>query len=70
MPANYEDNFGFYSIEDDSDELAFFCYIKLKSMPKLCARCSQRVYLQPHKKMCATCLEAIEYGAPFDPDSE
>jgi hypothetical protein len=64
MSTNYEDNFGFYSVEGDSDELAFFCYIKLKSAPKMCVRCRQRVYLQTHKKVCATCSEAIEHGAP------
>ena len=64
MPDNYEDNFGFYAIGDDPDERAFFSYIKLTSVRKACARCNQIVYLQPHKEICATCAEAIAYGAP------
>ena len=64
MPTNYEDNFGFYSVGDDPDELALFAYIKLTSEPKVCVRCNQKVYLQPQKEMCATCSEALEYGAP------
>ena len=64
MPDNYEDNFGFYSAGKDPDERAFFRYIKLTSVPKVCVRCNQIVYLQPQKEMCATCAEAIAYGAP------
>jgi hypothetical protein len=64
MPDNYEDNFGFYGAGDDPDELALFAYIKLTSRPKECVRCNQIVYLQPQKEICATCSEALEYGAP------
>jgi hypothetical protein len=64
MPDNYEDNFGFYSAGEDPGELALFDYIKLTSELKVCVRCYQKVYLQPQKEMCATCSEALEYGAP------
>jgi hypothetical protein len=64
MPKHYEDNFGFYSVGDDPDELAFLCHIRLTSVPKVCVRCNQDVYLQPNKKICATCSDALEYGAP------
>jgi hypothetical protein len=64
MPKHYEDNFGFYSVGDDPDELAFLCYIRLTSVPKVCVRCNQNVYLQPNKTICAMCSEALEYGAP------
>jgi hypothetical protein len=64
MPNNYEDNFGYYSVVDDQDELAFFYYVKPTSVLKICVRCNQKVYLQPKRKTCATCSEAIAYGAP------
>jgi hypothetical protein len=64
MPDNYEDNFGFYSAGNDPDKHAFFRYIKLTSVPKVCVRCNEIVYLQSQKEMCATCAEAIAYGAP------
>jgi hypothetical protein len=64
MPDNYEDNFGFYSVGDDPDEGDFLHYIKLTSVRKVCVRCNQIVYLQSQKEMCATCAEAIAYGAP------
>jgi hypothetical protein len=64
MPAIYEDNFGFYEVGNDPDELELFAYIKLTSEAKVCVRCNQIVYLQPQKEICATCSEALEYGAP------
>jgi hypothetical protein len=64
MPAIYEDNFGFYEVGNDPDELELFAYIKLTSEVKACVRCNQIVYLQPQKEICATCSEALEYGAP------
>jgi hypothetical protein len=68
MSTKYEDNFGFYQIDDDdSEELEFFCHIRAQSKPTLCARCNGNVSLLEHIKICATCSQAIEYGAPSDP---
>jgi hypothetical protein len=67
MPSVYEDNFGFYCTDDDPEELAFFMHIKCQSIAKVCARCNQRVRLQPQIILCATCSQALEYGAPSDP---
>jgi hypothetical protein len=64
--TKYEDNFGYYCI-DDPDELEFFCYIRARSEPTTCARCNQKVRLLEHIKICATCSQALEYGAPSDP---
>jgi hypothetical protein len=63
----YEDNFGFYWIDDDLEELAFFVHIRTNSVHKKCVRCNQKVRLQRHIKVCATCSQALEYGAPSDP---
>jgi hypothetical protein len=67
MPSVYEDNFGFYCTDDDPEELAFFAHIKSQSIVKVCVRCNQKVRLQEHKKLCASCSSALEYGAPSDP---
>jgi hypothetical protein len=65
MSIKYEDNFGFYCIDDDDpEELEFFCHIRAQSGPTICARCNQKVRLLEHVKICATCAEALEYGAP------
>ena len=67
--TKYEDNFGFYCIDDDDnpEELELFCHIRAQSEPTICARCSQKVRLLKHIKICATCSQALEYGAPSDP---
>ena len=67
MSSVYEDNFGFYCTDDDPEELAFFMHIKCQSVAKVCVRCNQKVRLQPQIILCATCSQALEYGAPSDP---
>ena len=68
MSTKYEDNFGFYCIDDDDpEELEFFCHIRAQSEPTICARCNQKVRLLERVKICATCSQALEYGAPSDP---
>ena len=68
MSTKYEDNFGFYCIDDDDpEELEFFCHIKAQSEPTICARCDQKVRLLKHITLCAACSQALEYGAPSDP---
>jgi hypothetical protein len=68
MSTKYEDNFGFYCIDDDNlEELEFFCYIRAQSEPTICARCNRKMRLLEHIKICATCSRAVEYGEPSDP---
>jgi hypothetical protein len=62
--AVYEDNFGYYDLEADPDEAAFFAFVKSQSKPRKCLRCSEPVKLQPGRKTCARCCHAMEYGAP------
>ena len=59
----YEDNFGFWLIHE-SDEQAFFDYVQRKSVLTACERCEQPVPLIPPKALCASCVSALEYGAP------
>jgi hypothetical protein len=68
VPSFYEDNFGFYCIDDDDlEELSFFMRVKNQSLAKVCVRCHQKVRLQPQFILCASCSQAVEYGAPYDP---
>jgi hypothetical protein len=68
MPIKYEDNFGFYFVDDnDPEELEFFCHIRAQSEPTACARCHQGVRLLKHVKLCASCSEALEFGEPSVP---
>jgi hypothetical protein len=61
--AVYDDNFGFWDI-DGQEEQAFFEYVQRQSTQKTCDRCEQQVRLMPSKTICASCVTALEYGAP------
>jgi hypothetical protein len=62
-PAVYDDNFGFWDI-DGQEEQAFFEYIQSQSVQKTCDRCDRPVRLMPSKTLCASCVTALECGAP------
>ena len=59
----YEDNFGFWDIHE-SEEQAFFDYVQRRSVLIACERCERPVPLIPPKALCASCVSAVEYGAP------
>jgi hypothetical protein len=63
MAAAYDDNFGFWDI-DGPEEQAFFEYVQRQSVEKTCGRCESRVRLIATKMLCASCLTALECGAP------
>jgi hypothetical protein len=63
MTAIYEDNFGFWDI-DGPEEQAFFEYVQRQSIQKTCDRCKRRIRLMPPKTLCASCVTALECGAP------
>ena len=59
----YEDNFGFWEIHR-SKEQAFFDFVRRQSVLTACERCERPVRLIPPKALCASCISALEYGAP------
>ena len=59
----YEDNFGFSSI-GEPEERAFFDFVRRQSVLTVCERCERPVRLIPPKTLCASCVSALEYGAP------
>ena len=59
----YEDNFGFLNI-GEPDERAFFDFVRHQSVLTVCQRCERPVRLIPPKALCASCVSALEYGAP------
>jgi hypothetical protein len=63
MAAVYEDNFGFWDI-DGQEEQAFFDDVQRQSVKKTCDRCDRPVRLMPSKILCASCVTALECGAP------
>jgi hypothetical protein len=59
----YEDNFGFWDI-GGPEEQAFFDHVQRQSVLIVCERCERPVRLIPLKALCASCVSALEYGAP------
>ena len=59
----YEDNFGFWNI-DGPEEPALFEDIQRQSVLIACERCERPVRLIPPKTLCASCVSALECGAP------
>jgi hypothetical protein len=59
----YEDNFGFWDI-GEPEERAFFFQVHGQSVLIACERCEQLVGLVSPKTLCASCVSALEYGAP------
>ena len=59
----YEDNFGFWDI-DGPEERALFEHVQRQSIYISCERCERSVRLIPPKTLCATCVSALESGAP------
>jgi hypothetical protein len=59
----YEDNFGFLNIIE-REERAFFDFIRRQSVLIACKRCERPVRLIPPKTLCASCVSALECGAP------
>jgi hypothetical protein len=60
----YEDNFGFLNITEP-EERAFFDFVRRQSVLTVCERCERPVRLIPPKALCASCISALEYGAPI-----
>jgi hypothetical protein len=63
MPAVYDDNFGFWEV-DGQEEQAFFEHVQRQSVQRTCDRCDRTVRLIPSKTLCASCVAALECGAP------
>ena len=59
----YDDNFGFWDCETAEDR-AFFDYVRRESVLIICERCERAVRLIPPKNICASCVSALECGAP------
>ena len=63
MATIYEHNFGFWEI-DGQVEQAFFEHVQRQNVQTTCDRCERRVRLMPPKTLCASCVSALEFGAP------
>jgi len=67
MAKVYEHNYGFWDL-DGPEERAFFEHVQRRSALLNCERCERPVRLMPFKTLCASCVSALECGAPASID--
>tara|TARA_R100000049_G_C1863291_1_gene25920 strand:- start:135 stop:317 length:183 start_codon:yes stop_codon:yes gene_type:complete len=56
MPGYYDDNYGWYDIEDEED-VHFYKRIQKDSVWKKCSYCNRKVKLRRDYNMCNKCAE-------------
>jgi hypothetical protein len=61
MPGYYDDNFGWYEIEDQED-LDFYMANQLSSVNTKCKGCGRTVRLLPEYIYCNSCTQIVERG--------
>jgi hypothetical protein len=57
----YDDNFGFYEIEDE-DDVEFYHRVQEESVEKTCQGCKRKVKLRPDYAYCNSCTDILERG--------
>ena len=57
----YDDNFGHWDIEDESD-IEFYHHVQRNSIEKECVDCGSLVYILPHYDACDSCATRRERG--------
>jgi hypothetical protein len=63
-PSYYDENFGFYDIEDQ-DDLDFYLENQNRSKTTKCKGCGRSVKLLPDYVYCNSCATIIERGGEF-----
>ena len=61
MPGYYDDNFGWYDIEDE-DDVRFYHQVQRESVEKVCVDCGRTVMLRPDYECCNSCADRRERG--------
>ena len=61
MAGYYDDNFGWYDIEDE-DDIEFYRQVQRESVEKVCVDCGRTVRLRPDYECCNSCADRRERG--------
>lgn len=64
MASYYDDNYGWYDIEDQ-DGVDFYHEVQQRSVEKKCVGCGRRVKIQPQYDVCNSCATKREQGWDF-----
>lgn len=65
MATYYDDNFGHYEIEDETD-IEFYQQNQRNSVQKKCAGCGRLVRILPHYAYCNSCADKRERGIDLE----
>ena len=61
MSSYYDDNFGWYNIEDE-DDVSFYHKMQAESVLKICNGCGRTVKLRRQYGYCNSCANAMDLG--------
>jgi hypothetical protein len=61
MPSYYDDNYGWYDIQDQ-DDVDFYFRTQRESVEKVCRGCGSTVRIRPDYAYCTNCADRIEGG--------
>ena len=61
MPGYYDDNYGWYDIQDQ-DDIDFYHATQRASVRKKCQGCGRMVKIKPEYGYCNSCAERLECG--------
>jgi rRNA maturation endonuclease Nob1 len=64
MASYYDDNYGWYDIQDEED-IAFYHRTQAQSVEKKCQGCGRTVRIKPEYGYCNSCADKIERGIDF-----
>ena len=64
MTVYYDDNFGFWDMEDESD-VEHYRKAQETNVEKKCAGCNRTVMLQPQYGYCNSCATKREQGLDY-----
>ena len=59
MPGFYDENYGWYEIEDQ-DDIDFYFETQQQSVEKVCVDCGRTVKIKPEYECCNSCAERRE----------
>lgn len=61
MPSYYDDNYGWYDIQDQ-DDIDFYHERQRTNVLKKCVDCGRKVRIQPQYECCNSCADRRERG--------
>jgi hypothetical protein len=65
MTLFYDDNYGFWDINDDPVKRNFYFQTQRNSVEKICVDCERTVFIKPEYEVCNACADRREMFGGF-----